>query len=118
MNEYNPNSADRVKAETIRRQYVNKDANKMDQLQKLDSKVKTPGTVVSFIVGILGALVMGGGMSMIMVSGIVSPLGLVLGIGGMILVLLAYPLYASITNKRKKQFAQQVFDLTNAIISE
>lgn len=118
MNEYSANSADRVKAETIRRQYVNKGANKMDQLQKLDSKVKTPGMVMSFIFGILGALVMGSGMAMIMVSGVVSAPGLVLGIAGMVLVLLAYPLYASITGKRKKQYAQQVFDLTNAIISE
>lgn len=118
MNEYNPNAADRARAETIRRQYVERKENKMDRLRKLDSKVKKPGMVLSYIVGILGSLVMGGGMAMIMVSSVVTPLGLILGIAGMLLALVAYPIYSGVTGKRKKQYAQEIFTLTESIMAE
>ena len=41
----------------------------MEQLQKLDSKVKLPGKIVGAILGVIGALIMGTGMSLVMVWG-------------------------------------------------
>lgn len=67
MAEYNPLKEDAAKAEAIRRRYMEKGTTKLDQLQALDAKVKTPGTVLSSMLGIVGALVMGTGMSNIMV---------------------------------------------------
>lgn len=67
MAEYNPLKENAAKAETIRRRYMEKGTTKLDQLQALDVKVKTHGTVLTAMLGIIGSLVMGAGMSNIMV---------------------------------------------------
>ena len=117
MNEFNPAKKDVVKAENIRRQYMERKAPKMDELQALHDRVKTPGTVVSTIVGVLGSLIMGAGMSNIMVWNNMT-VGLALGIPGLIMALLAYPIYKRIISSRKKKYASQIMALSDEIISE
>ena len=67
MNNYQASERDQKKAEDIRRQYVSREENKMEQLRKLDSRVKLPGKIAGSILGVIGALVMGAGMSLVMV---------------------------------------------------
>lgn len=43
MNTYQVTERDQKRAESIRRQYIPREENKMEQLQKLDNKVKLPG---------------------------------------------------------------------------
>lgn len=114
---FNPAKEDAKKAEAIRRKYIERENTKLDQLQALDIKVKTPGTVVASIIGVIGALVMGTGMSNVMVWKNMT-IGLALGIPGLIMVCLAWPVYKMITGRRKKKYAQQVMELSNAIIEE
>lgn len=117
MAEYNPLKEDAAKAEAIRRRYMEKGTTKLDQLQALDAKVKTPGTVLSSMLGIVGALVMGTGMSNIMVWNNMT-VGLALGIPGLIMLCLAWPVYKAVTGSRRKKYAQQVMELSGAIIKE
>lgn len=42
---------------------MEKETTKIDQLEALDSKVKTPALAAVSILGVIGALVMGAGMS-------------------------------------------------------
>lgn len=79
-----------------RRQYVSHEDNKMEQLQKMDSKVKLPGRVAGTVLGVTGALVMGAGMSLVMVPNNIKK-GLALSIPGMIVALAAYPTYIECT---------------------
>ena len=90
MAEYNPLKEDAAKAEAIRRRYMEKGTTKLDQLQALDTKVKTPATVAASILGVIGALVMGAGMSNIMVWNNMT-VGLALGIPGLVMVCLVWP---------------------------
>ena len=46
----------------IREKYLPKEANKMEQLRRLDESVTRKGTVFSLVVGIIGTLVLGVGM--------------------------------------------------------
>lgn len=117
MNEFNPAKKDAVRADNIRRQYMERKATKMDELQALHDKVKIPGTVVSTIVGVLGSLIMGAGMSNVMVWNNMT-VGLALGIPGLIMALLAYPIYKGITGSRKKKYARQIMTLSDEIIGE
>lgn len=107
---------DHNRAEHIRRQYVSREANKLEQLHRLDSKVKGPGRVLASVFGSIGALTMGGGMSLIMVWGNLA-MGLPLGIIGMLLALLAYPLYQFTTNKRKKKYADEIMKLSDEVMA-
>lgn len=45
MNEFNITNKEKAKAKNIRRQYIDQKQNKIDQLQKLDSKVKALGRI-------------------------------------------------------------------------
>lgn len=116
MYESNPAKNSAAKAEAIRKQYMERGTTKLDELTALDSKVKTPGMVISSIIGVLGALIMGAGMSNVMVWDNMT-LGLALGIPGLLMLVLVYPIYSGITNHRKKKYAQRVMDLSAAIIN-
>lgn len=117
MSEITLTQNDRSKAEHIRRQYVSREANKLEQLHRLDSKVKGPGRTVASIVGSIGALTMGGGMSIIMVWGSMT-VGLPLGVIGLLLALLAYPIYMRMTAKRKKKYTEEILKLSDEVIRE
>lgn len=115
MSNYKANAQDQKKAEDIRRQYVPHEENKMEQLQKLDNKVKLPGRIVSCMLGVIGALVMGAGMSLIMVWENMTT-GLMLSIPGMVGALAAYPIYSVITNNRKKKYADEIMRLSDDLV--
>lgn len=115
MNNYNASPQDQRMAENIRRQYINRNENKMEQLKKLDEKVKLPGKVVASILGIVGSLVMGAGMSMIMVWAEMM-MGIALSLPGMLVALIAYPVYTLITNSRKKKYADEIMRLSDDIM--
>lgn len=117
MSSFNANAQDQKKAENIRRQYIPREDNKIEQLQRLDSKVKTPGKVAASILGVAGSLVMGSGMALVMVWGNMT-MGLALSIPGMILALLAFPAYALITNSRKKKYAPEIMRLSDGLMQE
>lgn len=115
MNDTTLSQNDRNQAERIRRQYQNREANKLEQLHRLDSKVKGPGRTVASIIGSIGALTMGGGMSLIMEWGNMTA-GLPLGIVGLLLALIAYPIYLRMTAKRKKKYADEILRLSDEVI--
>ena len=115
MSETTLTQNDRNKAEHIRRQYQSREANKLEQLHRLDSKVKGPGRAVASIIGSIGALTMGGGMSLIMEWGNMAT-GLPLGIVGLLLALLAYPIYLRMTAGRKKKYADEILKLSSEVI--
>lgn len=112
MSEYNLNNNERTKAENIRKQYLNREENKMEQLKKLDHKVKLPGKIVAGMLGTGGALLLGAGMSNIMVWDNMNQ-GLAMGIPGLVIALLSYPTYHLITGNRKKKYAGQVMRLSD-----
>lgn len=117
MSDFNATAQDQKKAEDIRRQYIPREDNKIEQLQRLDSKVKTPGKVVASILGVVGVLVMGSGMALVMVWENMT-MGLALSIPGMIVALLAFPAYAVITNSRKKKYASEIMRISDGLICE
>ena len=115
MSDYAATNNDRTRAQSIRNQYVDRKETKIDQLKKLDSKVKAPGKVVACILGAVGSLLMGSGMSFVMVWEVMST-GLILGIPGLLIGLLAYPVYQLITSRRKKKYAAEIFKLTEEVM--
>ncbi len=117
MNTYQASEREQRKAEGIRRQYVSREENKMEQLQKLDSKVKLPGKIVGSILGVIGALVMGAGMSLVMVWGNMT-MGLALSIPGLAVLLLGFLAYYLITGSRKKKYAAEIMRLSSDVMTK
>lgn len=107
----------------IRTQYTEREHTELDALKELDKTVKAPANTIAYIFGSVAALVMGGGMSLIMtdvskVIGLANPMlpGLVIGIVGMFMAITNYPIYKSILNSRRKKYADQIIRLSDKII--
>lgn len=104
---------DRLEAERIRRQYESREERKIEALRALDRKVKRPGEIAALSLGIIGALLLGSGMSLIIVWENMTG-GLLLGIPGLITAILAFPLYTVITTKRKERYSAEIIQLSYA----
>lgn len=100
----------------IREKYVPKEADKMEQLRRLDAGVTQKGTAISLVIGIIGALILGTGMSMCMVWTELFVLGIIVGIVGIVMVSAAYPLYSYVTKKERKKIAPEIIRLTDELM--
>lgn len=106
----------------IRSKYVPKEESKMEQLRLLDASVNKKATVVSITVGVLGTLIMGAGMSLVMsdlgslVGAAALPAGIVIGLVGMGILALAYPLYNRTLKKEREKAAPEILRLTDELM--
>jgi hypothetical protein len=112
-------------AQKIRTQYMEKTPSELDELRKLDSKIKRPANVFAYVFGSLSAIIMGAGMSLIMtelaqILGTSGDAATVIGIGvgivGGILASLAYPMYNVILKAERKRIAPEIIRLTDELM--
>ena len=108
----------------IRTQYTERENTQLDELKALDKKVKKPANVFAVVFGIISAVVMGSGMSLVMtdigsIVGIESPMfpGIIIGVVGLVMALLTYPMYKKILNSRKKKYANEIIKLSDNIMN-
>ena len=109
----------------IRQKYVPKEVDRMEQLRKLDAGVTRKAVVISLVAGIIGALVLGFGMSLIMTDvgetlglygTIQVVLGVVIGMIGVVLVSVAYPIYNRIARQERERIAPAIIRLTDELM--
>lgn len=101
----------------IRQKYIPKEADKMEQLRRLDASVTHKANVVSLAVGFMGALLLGIGMCCTMVwADIWFIPGILIGVTGIAVVSLAYPLYNFITKKEREKIAPEIMRLTDELM--
>ena len=107
----------------IRTQYTEKEHTELDALKELDAKVKRPANVFAYTFGSIGAIVMGSGMSLVMtdvgsILGMEKTMmpGIVIGVVGMLMALINYPVYKNMLSSRRKKYASQVMELSDKIM--
>ena len=113
---YTYSTRDREEIQRIREKYAPKEEDKMTQLRRLDESVTRKGTVLSLIVGIIGTLVMGFGMSCCMVWTDLLVTGIITGVIGIAAVACAYPLYNYVTKKEREKIAPEIIRLTDELM--
>lgn len=116
--EFTYSAKQQEEVEKIRNKYVPKEESKMEKLIRLDKQAERPGTIASIVVGVLGSLILGAGMSCTLVwnSSIeIFIAGIVIGIVGMIVVGMAYPIYKKITKKERAKIAEEIIALSNEL---
>lgn len=113
--------------EKIRTEYTEKSSkvSELDQLRALDAKVKRPANVFAYIFGSISAIVMGSGMSLVMTDiaetvGISNPMvyGIVIGVVGMLMAIINYPIYKGILGARRKKYRAHILELSEKIITK
>ena len=107
----------------IRTQYTEKEHTALDELKALDAKVKRPANLFAYIFGSIGAIIMGSGMSLVMTDigaklGMTETMvpGIIIGIVGMFMAIINYPIHKSILNRRKKIYSDQIMKLSDKIM--
>lgn len=111
--------------QNIRKKYAAPEENKMEQLRRLDAGVTKKAASVSLAVGIVGVLLLGFGMSLVMTDigavfhfsrsiGIL--IGVLIGIVGMAVVALAYPLYLKVIREEREKIAPEILRLTDELM--
>ena len=94
-------------AQKIRTQYMEKEFTELDALRELDAKVKRPANVFAYTFGSISAI------------GIASALvpGIAIGVVGLGMAFLTYPMYKGILNSRKKKYGAEILKLSDRIMN-
>ena len=120
---YSAKEQDEIKR--IRQKYQKQEEDSMTRLRKLDASATSKATVMALMFGIVGALILGIGMSLIMtdlakvfgMTGIANMIvGIIIGLLGIILVILAYPTYSMVLKREQDKIAPEILRLTDELI--
>ena len=122
---YTYSAKEQEEIKKIRQKYTVQEEDGMTRLRKLDAKATNKATMMSLVLGIIGTLVMGTGMSLIMTE-LASVLemnyigsliiGIVAGVLGMILVALAYPVYKKVLKSEHEKIAPEILRLAEELL--
>lgn len=116
-------NTDKIFAEQLANDYAPKKTSKVVELKKLDQKAKLPATVFTYTFGSVAALVFGTGMCLAMnVIGAGTTtsmvLGILVGLLGMGLMTINYPIYMKLLASGKKKYAEEIIELAKEISEE
>ncbi|MBQ8381838.1 MAG: hypothetical protein IJX47_01390 [Clostridia bacterium] len=114
--------------QSIRNKYApqssaNDKESMMAQLRALDRSVTRKGTLVSLTIGIIGTLLLGFGMSLVTTDlsdtlGIGNPLvpGVLIGLAGIGIAALSYPVFAAVTRRERARIAPEILRLSDELL--
>ena len=115
--EYTYSAKQQSELENIRKKYLPQEETQMERLRRLDKSAERSGTVISIIVGVIGTLIMGFGMCLCLEwSQFIA--GVIIGIAGMVILGLAYPIFKFVTKKQREKIAPEILRLTEEIERE
>ena len=120
--EYTYSAQHQKEVEDIRKKYLPKEEDKMERLRKLHAIPTQKAQAASLAVGVIGALIMGTGMSLCMtdigsvLGSLAMALGILVGVVGMVLVALAYPLYNRVLRKEREKIAPEILQLSEELL--
>lgn len=99
--------------------------DKMARLRRLDQSVTQTAQITALVFGIIGALILGFGMSLVMTDvgeilgsykDMAMVIGILVGVFGGILTSLAYPIYNAIVKTKRKKLAPEIIRLTDELM--
>ena len=125
--QYTYSAKEQKEIQAIRKKYTapEQNADKLEQLRRLDAAVTHKATSVSLVFGIIGALILGMGMSLAMTDigrfiglagGMAMLVGIMIGFLGIVLVCTAYPVYNAILKKEREKIAPEIIRLTDELM--
>jgi len=114
--QYTYSAKQQEEIEAIRKKYLPQEEDKMEMLKKLDRKAEKPGCIAALTMGIFGTLVLGIGMCCTMVwAEKLFYAGIIIGIAGMVIAAMAYPVYKKVTKKQREKIAAQILELADEL---
>ena len=120
--EYTYSAKEQAEVEAIRKKYLPKEENKMEQLRRLHTVPTQKAQAASIAIGVIGALILGLGMSLCMtdlagfMGGTAMFIGIPVGLAGLVLVALAYPVYNRVLKKERQRIAPEILRLSEELL--
>lgn len=116
------NDLDKVYAESVAKEYMPRETNKVRQLKKLDERAKLPAFISAMTLGIIGSLIFGTGMcfglGVFGTGAVFMIVGVLLGLAGAAICIINYPLYKKLLKKGKEKYAFEILELAKEITGE
>lgn len=122
---YTYSAKEQQEIQNIRKKYIPPKEDRMELLRRMDESVTRKAAMAALIPGIVGTLFLGLGMSLAMsefgrILGVDQKLGMVLGIvigvAGIVLISLAYPVYNRVLKKEREKIAPEILRLTEELL--
>lgn len=120
--QYTYSAEEQAEVENIRKKYLPKEEDKMEQLRKLHNGTTAKAQAWAIAIGVIGALTLGTGMSLFMtqlgatLGNLSMVIGVILGLGGIVLVALAYPVYNRVLKKERERIAPEILRLSEELL--
>ena len=120
--EYTYSAPQQKEVEAIRKKYLPKEEDKMEQLRKLHYSATQKAQAASIAIGVIGALILGTGMSLCMtelgaaLEYFAMVIGVLAGLIGLVMVALAYPLFNYVLKKERKRIAPEILRLSEELL--
>ena len=116
---YTYSAPENQEALSIRNKYLPWGESKLEELKRLDKQVQSSGMVEALSIGVAGCLIFGLGMCLAMeIIGSAMWLGVLLGIIGTGVMLLAYPVNRKLFAKAKQAYVPRILELTDELSGE
>ena len=120
--EYNYSAAQKQEVEAIRKKYLPKEEDKMEQLRRLHYSATQKAQAASIALGVIGTLIFGLGLSLCLtdlsgfLGGTAMFVGIPVGLGGLVVLALAYPVYNTVLRRERKKIAPEILRLTEDLL--
>lgn len=120
--EYTYSAQRQQEVEEIRKAYLPKEEDKLEQLRKLHALPSRKATAASIALGVMGALILGTGMSLCMtelgaaLGNLSMVIGILVGIAGIVPVALAYPFFKRTLKKEREKIAPEILKLSDELL--
>ena len=124
---YTYSAREQAELKKIREKYTpsTKEEDKLARLRRLDASVTQAAQTVAILLGVIGTLILGAGMSLCLVEfesflGVQKEVAMAIGIGigvvGGVLASLAYPVYNAVVKHRRKKLAPEIIRLADELL--
>lgn len=114
-----PTEEERKEIDSIRRQYLPKEhvENKIERLRRLDALVKNTAIIWSLVLGVMGTLIFGLGLTMVLEWNMLV-WGIVLMVIGSVPLGIAYPVHKRLLDKYKNRYGEEILRLSEELLNE
>ena len=121
---YTYSAKEQAELKRIREKYSppTQSEDKMARLRRLDASVTNTAQAVSLAFGVLGTLILGLGMSLCMtelgaaLGRYAMILGIMIGLVGIVLVAIAYPIYIRTLKKERERIAPEILRISDELL--
>ncbi|MBE6686618.1 MAG: hypothetical protein E7591_05235 [Ruminococcaceae bacterium] len=126
--EYSYSAKEQQEIKKLREKYTvpeKKEESNLERLRRLDESVTKKASTAALILGVIGTLMLGLGMSIVMsdfgrILGnsviLVFTVGITFGVIGIALITLAYPVYNLTVKKERKRIAPEILRITDELM--